>query len=68
MSVKVQLITTGKNDGLILTLAVLPQTGDTFELDQDAYRVHRVLHKITSPLLRGTDDFDQRIALVLEKL
>lgn len=66
MSVKVQLITTGKNDGLILTLAVLPQTGDTFELDQDAYRVHRVLHKITSPQNGG--DVYQRIALVLEKL
>ena len=67
MSVKVQLITTGTNDGLVLTLAVLPRTGDTFELDQDAYRVHRVLHKVTSPLTRS-DDFDQCVALVLEKL
>ena len=68
MSVTVRLITTGKDDGLVLTLTVLPRTGDTFELDQDVYRVHRVLHKVTSSLLRGTDGFDQRIALVLEKL
>lgn len=66
MSVKVQLITTGKNDGLVLTLAVLPQTGDTFELDQDAYRVHRVLHKVESPQNGG--EVRHRIALVLEKL
>lgn len=64
----VQLITVGKHDGLTLSLEVLPRSGETFELDGIVYRVHRVLHKVESPLVRGADDFTQRIGLVLEKV
>ena len=66
---KVTIITAGKDDGLTTDIPVLPNKGDTFELDFVEYSVYRVLHKVETPVLRGSEEpCSQRIALVLERI
>lgn len=46
--IEVRIISATTHDGLVLHLSSLPRGGDTFELDNRPYRVHKVLHRITT--------------------
>lgn len=56
---KVAIIAFGKHDGLTLDLKVLPGTGDSIQLDDMVYRVHKILHKV------DVEQGAQSIAIVL---
>ena len=67
--IEVRIISATKHDGLILKLVELPRANDTFELDARPYRVHKVLHRVTSTVV-AVDDGSclHEIGLVLESL
>ena len=63
--IEVRVISATSHDGLILNLVELPRANDTFELDTRPYRVHKVLHRVTTNVLSPVK---HEIGLVLESL